>query len=68
MHSGVGAHRLVYLGLLMFVNKLSMKHQKLKAGKWNLGGYETGITIKANLGVAFCTRGKTVPEHLYCVF
>lgn len=49
-------------------NTLSVKHQKLKAGKWKVGGYETGIIIKANLCIAFCTPGKTVPRHLYCVF
>lgn len=41
-------------------NELSVKeHQKLKAGKWKAGGYETGITIKDNLCVTFRTPGKS---------
>lgn len=43
------------------------KHQQLKAEKWKRGGYETGIIIKANLRIAFCTPGKTVSQHRYCV-
>lgn len=60
--------RMDYFVFGVVSNKLSMKHQKLKAGKWKLGGYETGITIKANLSFTFCTPGKNVPEQVHCVF